>query len=160
MAVAGPTAQVSVAGMPEHPDIRIGNAERSEALDLLGEHFALGRLTLSEFDERSAKASAATTRGDLQVLFTDLPAQVTELPTTTRDDLPVIAPKKDPDRWREVVMGLTPLVALVLFFTFDTWLFFLLIPAVGIVLFAGRDRDGHSIDDRGADSRRDEKKNA
>ncbi len=159
MPVAGPTAQVSVAGMPEHPDIRIGNAERSEALDLLGEHFALGRLTLSEFDERSAKASAATTRGDLQVLFTDLPAHVTELPTTTRDDLPVIAPKKDPERWREVVMGLTPLVALVLFFTFDTWLFFLLIPAVAIVLFAGRDRDGHSTDS-GANARRDEKKNA
>ncbi len=72
----------------------------------------------------------------------------------------MIAPRKDPERWREVVMGLTPLVALVLFFTFDTWLFFLLIPAVGIVLFAGRDRDGHSTDDRGADSRRDEKKNA
>jgi hypothetical protein len=159
VAVAGPTAQVSVTGMSEHPDIRIGNAERSEALDLLGEHFALGRLTLSEFDERSAKASAATTRGDLQVLFTDLPANVTELPTTTRDDLPVITPKNDSERWREIVMGLTPLVALVLFFTFDTWLFFLLIPAMGIVLFAGRDRDGHSTDSD-ADARRGEKKNA
>ncbi len=156
MAVAGPTAQVSVAGMPEHPDVRIGNAERSEALDLLGEHFALGRLTLSEFDERSAMASAAGTRGDLDVLFTDLPAHLTDSSATTRDDLPVIIPKKAPERWREVVMGLTPLVALVLFFTFDTWLFFLLIPAVGIVLFAGRDRHGHSTDS-GANARRDEK---
>ncbi|MGN0123253.1 MAG: DUF1707 domain-containing protein [Rhodococcus sp. (in: high G+C Gram-positive bacteria)] len=146
--------------MPEHPDIRIGNAERSEALDLLGEHFALGRLTLSEFDERSAKASAATTRGDLQVLFTDLPAHLTDSSATTRDDLPVIAPKKDPERWREVVMGLTPLVALVLFFAFDSWLFFLLIPAMGIVLFAGRDRDGHSTEDGSTNARRDEKKNA
>ncbi|MBX4170665.1 MULTISPECIES: DUF1707 SHOCT-like domain-containing protein [Rhodococcus] len=142
--------------MPEHPDVRIGNAERSEALDLLGEHFALGRLTLSEFDERSAMASAAGTRGDLDVLFTDLPAHLTDSSATTRDDLPVIIPKKDPERWREVVMGLTPLVALVLFFTFDTWLFFLLIPAVGIVLFAGRDRHGHSTDS-GANARRDEK---
>ena len=158
MSVAAPTPQVRVTGMPEHPDIRIGNAERSEALDLLGEHFALGRLTLSEFDERSAKASAAGTRGDLDVLFTDLPAHLTDSSATTRDDLPVIIPKKDPERWREVVMGLTPLVALVLFFTFDTWLFFLLIPAVGIVLFTGRDRDGHSTDD--ADTHRGEKKNA
>ncbi|WP_213930229.1 DUF1707 SHOCT-like domain-containing protein [Rhodococcus sp. B50] len=146
--------------MSEHPAIRIGNAERSRALDLLGEHFALGRLTLPEFDERSAKASAATTRGDLDVLFTDLPAHVTDSSATTRDDLPVITPNKGPARWREVVMGLTPLVALVLFFTFDTWLFFLLIPAVGIVLFAGRDRDGHSTDTRGLDARPDEKRNA
>jgi len=133
--------------MSDSPDIRIGNAERSEALDLLGDHFALGRLTLSEFDERSAKASAATTRGELAVLFADLPAHVTDTAPTTRDDLPVVTPKKDPERWREVVMGLTPLVALVLFFAFDTWLFFLLIPAVAIVLFAGRDREhrgGHA----------------
>ncbi|MEU5842863.1 DUF1707 domain-containing protein [Rhodococcus sp. NPDC047139] len=127
--------------MSDSPDIRIGNAERSEALDLLGDHFALGRLSLSEFDDRSARASMATTRGDLAVLFADLPTHVTDDLTATRDDLPVIIPQKESALRREVVMGLTPLVALVLFFVFDTWLFFLLIPAVAIVLFAGRDRD-------------------
>ena len=140
--------------MADSPDIRIGNAERSEALDLLGEHFSLGRLTLPEFDERSARASMATTRGDLAVLFADLPGTPTTAPAVTRDDLPVITVTKQSERWREVVMGLTPLVALVLFFTFDTWLFFLLIPAMGIVLFAGRDDDGQDADAREGERKR------
>ncbi|UYP17867.1 DUF1707 domain-containing protein [Rhodococcus sp. Z13] len=129
--------------MADSPDIRIGNAERTRALDLLGEHFAAGRLTLTEFDERSAKASAATTRADLDVLFADLPEVTAATPATTRD-LPVVSVDKDPERWRKVVVALTPLVALLLFFVFDSWLFFLLIPAVSIVLYGGSRRRGES----------------
>lgn len=124
--------------MAESPDIRIGTAERTDALDLLGEHFGLGRLNLAEFEERSARASVATTRSELDVLFTDLPAITTHAPATVDESSAHAVATRD-DRWRRTVMGLTPLVALVLFFVFDTWLFFLLVPAMGILLFAGRD---------------------
>ena len=55
------------------PEIRIGDAEREAAVTALGEHYAAGRLTKDEFDERSARAYAARTRSELWPLFTDLP---------------------------------------------------------------------------------------
>ncbi len=55
------------------PEIRIGDAERDAAVTALGEHYAAGRLTKDEFDERSARAYAARTRSELWPLFTDLP---------------------------------------------------------------------------------------
>ncbi len=129
----------------DSPEIRIGDTERAQALNLLGEHFSHGRLNLSEFEERSAQATAATTRGELEILFTDLPAVAANAPDTVQE--------KDTasgtlGHWREIVMGLTPLLALVLFFAFDTWLWFLLVPAVSIVLYAGRSDDEDDVDDK------------
>lgn len=60
--------------MGERPEVRIGTAEREEAVRLLGEHFSAGRLTLDEFDQRVTLATTARTRGDLVPLFTDLPS--------------------------------------------------------------------------------------
>lgn len=132
--------------MADSPDIRIGDHERAQALTLLGEHFSLGRLTVAEFDARSAEASAATTRGELEALFADLPAHTAHVP----DRVPAESPRSVArERWRDIAMGLTPLVALVLFFTFGTWLWFLLVPAVSIVLYAGRDDED---DDSGSGS--------
>ncbi|MDQ1717359.1 MAG: hypothetical protein QOE71_3717 [Pseudonocardiales bacterium] len=54
--------------------LRIGNAEREQAVNLLGEHFASGRLDADEFDERVARAYRAKIEHDLQPLFADLPA--------------------------------------------------------------------------------------
>ncbi|MGZ4468997.1 MAG: DUF1707 SHOCT-like domain-containing protein [Nocardioidaceae bacterium] len=55
------------------PEVRIGDAERDAAISALGEHYAAGRLTKDEFDERSAQANAARTNADLWPLFADLP---------------------------------------------------------------------------------------
>jgi hypothetical protein len=56
------------------PDfVRIGTKERDEALQVLGEHFAEGRLPIAEYDERVTKAIEAETRADLRPLFQDLP---------------------------------------------------------------------------------------
>ncbi len=60
--------------MAELPEIRIGTAEREEAIALLGEHFSAGRLSLVEFDDRVALATQAVTRADLVPLFSDLPS--------------------------------------------------------------------------------------
>jgi hypothetical protein len=59
---------------PRAGALRIGDAEREEACRALGEHFAAGRLTRAEFDERTTAAWAARTRAELGPLFTDLPA--------------------------------------------------------------------------------------
>ena len=53
--------------------IRVSDAERTEMADRLAAHFAEGRLDQAEFDERIAQAMNAKTRGDLSVLFDDLP---------------------------------------------------------------------------------------
>lgn len=58
--------------MPIH-QIRIGDAERSEAISLLGDHYAAGRLDQDEFNERMDKASKAKTAVILLELFNDLP---------------------------------------------------------------------------------------
>jgi hypothetical protein len=55
-------------------DIRISNAERDEAVTTLGVHLSTGRLELDEYEERCGRAVSARTRGDLEGLFTDLPA--------------------------------------------------------------------------------------
>lgn len=55
--------------------LRIGDAERNDALEVLGEHFAEGRLDREEYDERCQQALAARTASDLTPLFTDLPGR-------------------------------------------------------------------------------------
>jgi Domain of unknown function (DUF1707) len=58
---------------PQGQPVRIGDAERDEALDKLGDHFAAGRLTREEFDERSGTAMVARFDSDLEPIFRDLP---------------------------------------------------------------------------------------
>ena len=54
-------------------DLRIGDAEREAAVSVLGDHYAAGRITHDEFDQRSSLAFAARTNADLWPLFRDLP---------------------------------------------------------------------------------------
>ena len=58
--------------------LRIGDAERDQAVSLLSEHFVAGRLTQAEFEERSEQATRSRYTDDLEPLFDDLPAS-TEL---------------------------------------------------------------------------------
>jgi hypothetical protein len=53
--------------------LRVGDAERQQAVSALGEHFAAGRLDQDEYDSRVQTAYASRTRVDLQSLFDDLP---------------------------------------------------------------------------------------
>ncbi|GAA2664702.1 MULTISPECIES: DUF1707 domain-containing protein [Actinosynnema] len=54
-------------------EIRVGDAEREDALRVLGEHLSAGRLDVDEYGERTARATAARNRGELLDLFSDLP---------------------------------------------------------------------------------------
>jgi hypothetical protein len=65
--------------------IRIGDAERDEAVTVLSDHFVAGRLTQEEFEERSDQATRARYTDDLAQLFADLPDPA--------------APQPEPPRW-------------------------------------------------------------
>lgn len=60
-------------GQGRERGIRASDAEREEGAAALGAHFAAGRLTLEEYQQRLDRAYAAKTLGDLDDLMTDLP---------------------------------------------------------------------------------------
>lgn len=55
-------------------EMRVGDAEREATAAELREHYASGRLTLDELNERLDAAFAARTRADLNAVMTDLPS--------------------------------------------------------------------------------------
>ncbi|SNT45649.1 DUF1707 SHOCT-like domain-containing protein [Rhodococcoides kyotonense] len=134
--------------MADNPDVRIGTAEREQALEALSRHLGDGRLTVPEFDERSSVVSSATTRGQLESVFTDLPSTPL-MPTASRpldlstSQTPTPASDSSDDDgwdWRKAAMAITPIVALILFFVVpvsNSWLFFLLVPLVGALIYGG-----------------------
>lgn len=73
----------SIAGVTEPAntdDLRIGNAEREQAVQLLHDAVGAGYLDLQEFDERSRVVYAARTRGELRSVLADLPTAATLFP--------------------------------------------------------------------------------
>jgi uncharacterized membrane protein len=54
------------------PTLRIGDADRDDAIGRLSEHYAAGRLDKDEFDERSDAVWSARTGADLAPIFADL----------------------------------------------------------------------------------------
>lgn len=63
------------------PDfLRIGDAERDRMTESLHEHFAQGRLTAEELDERLSATLAAKTVGDLRAVDRDLPQPASPAP--------------------------------------------------------------------------------
>lgn len=77
------------------PEVRIGDAERQGAARQLQQHFADGRLTWEELDERLAVAYAARVNAELAGLFTDLPKLATPAA--------VMAPAQPRRRWRPAI---------------------------------------------------------
>ena len=59
--------------MSGYPGIRASDEDRGRIAAALGEHYAAGRLTLEEFQDRLDKAYAAATVGELDRLMADLP---------------------------------------------------------------------------------------
>ena len=55
-------------------DMRLSDAERQDALDVLEEHVRTGRLDIDEYGTRSAKVTAAKRVSELVPLFDDLPS--------------------------------------------------------------------------------------
>lgn len=109
-------------------EIRIGDAEREQAVSALGEHYLAGRLTKDEYDERAAAAWAARTASALNPLFRDLPAA---------QPRPVVqpAPKPGSSRGRSRRHGI-PVFPLVVLFVLVLALTPLHVPWWGWLIFA------------------------
>lgn len=148
--------------MSDDADVRVGTAEREQALQSLAAHYEAGRLDADEYEDRRGRAADAPVRSQLTALFIDLPA-ASAGPGRTSSGAgaasgaappPVVAPAGQSarderrDRRREHRVGkvggpsnrwgglvaLSSLVAVVLFFTTHTWLWFLMVPATAIIV--------------------------
>jgi len=107
------------------PRMRAGDADRTAVVEKLGRHLGEGRLTVEEFDERTAKAHAAVYLDQLPPLLADLPG----------DPRPAPRPARPPARLPSVAVvvvlalvlassvvavahGIAPIFAFVLLFLF------------------------------------------
>ncbi|PPK69764.1 DUF1707 domain-containing protein [Actinokineospora auranticolor] len=136
----------------ERSELRVGDAEREDAIRALGEHMSAGRLDVDEYGERSARITTAKTRGELVALFTDLPdpkpAFGAPQPPPTPAHSPVPVPPRALNDWQSRPVGqrvfaaLIPLSAItgvLLFISFVHFWPILLLPvamtAIGGALF-------------------------
>ena len=122
--------------MVEPSEIRIGTEEREQALTALSAHFSAGRLTVVEFEDRSGLIARALNRADLAGVLSDLPEDAPARPadrTATTAD-PAGSRPSEWD-WRVAVVAVMPFVALALYVLTDTWLWFLMVPASGAILY-------------------------
>jgi hypothetical protein len=77
---------VNILVMSDGTDLRASDDERERAASQLREHFAAGRLSEDELNDRLDAAYAARTAGDLQRIVADLPA-LPPAPTVRRAEL-------------------------------------------------------------------------
>jgi Domain of unknown function (DUF1707) len=107
--------------------IRVSDADRDHVTARLRDHFAQGRLTADELDERLSAALNAKTVGDLRHVMVDLPEPAPVAPRAAHR-----AQRAGPPPWvarRHHRPRLLPVLLLVLFAM-------LVIPSGGWVLFA------------------------
>ena len=105
---------------------RASDADRDRVADALREHYAAGRLSADELDERLTTALSARTLGELNGVLTDLPGPARVLqPSGWRP------PQSAPPAWVTVRRRprVAPLVLLALLVT-------LVLPGAGWVLFS------------------------
>ena len=81
--------------------IPVSDAERDATVRTLGEHAAVGRLTLDELEDRASRSLGAKTRGELAVLTSDLPQEAGQ---AGPPDVPRAGTRK-PVRWMVAIMG-------------------------------------------------------
>lgn len=133
--------------------MRCGDTDREKVVAALRDHYAEGRLTLEEFDERSDAAYAARTFADLQPLMADLPhAPLQPPPATQPEQKRPATPAPSCGRHIRIAPWMV-IVAVCIFVsvvgTHGFWPFWLLIPTF-IVLTGGlRHRRGRSYGPEG-----------
>jgi len=110
--------------------LRLSDADREKAVELLSEHYSLGRLTKDEFDERSDAVWSAKAQGDLAPVFADLPAGSPPTPARTGGG--------PPGGRRRFPVSLAPVLFLLVAFTVITHLPFVLLGLVAWFVLAHR----------------------
>jgi len=158
---------------PSTSSLRLSNADRDAAVSALSRAHADGRISADEFSERSATAKTAVTRGDLAPLFSDLPAAVhgTEsAPPASFSGPPAGTPSYAPQAPRDTytrarplggaagvaAVSITPIVVLVVFLAIGflvpggfawSWVFWLAVPIVAIIVYGPGGRNGYNSRD-------------
>lgn len=133
--------------------IRIGHSERQGAVEALKHHHEAGRIDAQEYEERSVKADAARSVTELEALFTDLPQPHSGRPQVAGQTQSTLTPgapaleraavEHNPRRgvlnigepWATTIVSVTPILAVILFFVTSTWLWFLAIPLVALLVY-------------------------
>jgi hypothetical protein len=107
------------------PRMRAGDKDRQRVVEHLGKHFAEGRLTVQEFDERAVRAHASVYLDELPALTADLPPDPEPPRRSTRSSMRVpgvvvllIAMLLAWSMVAAVVYGVPPLFGLFLLFLF------------------------------------------
>ncbi len=122
--------------MVDDDDIRIGTAEREEALAALAEHHAAGRLDANEYEDRRGRANDAVVRRELTALFVDLPEPRPKLRPARAGAVAQTAATGRPSaqsKFARTLVSLSPFIAIAAFFLTRSWLAFLLIPVIAIL---------------------------
>lgn len=139
-------AWIDRAEQPERrdPDLRVSQAERDEVVAVLAGHFADGRLTIEEYEERVEAALVARTGRDLEPLLVDLPDRGPKAPPPRprggrRPPAPLRAPRMIP---APRLLALAAVVALA--FATGPWALWLLWPALLLTGGCGFGR-GHRV---------------
>ena len=137
------------------PQLRISDQNRESALSALGEHMSAGRIDIDEYGERSARITAAKTRGELVELFADLPAphpRYDDVPQAVATPEPAAAPAPrqpaSPEGWtgpQRFVAAFVPLVWIAVIALIATGVVHgaLILVPIGLSVF-GRSMWGHS----------------
>lgn len=144
---------------PRRTSERLSDTERDLAVRQLVSARDEGRLRTDEFDQRSASARLAVTRGDLAPLFSDLPipdaAPGPAYASSASAPPPRVAAPNEFDQARSgpsvralggpvgaTIMAVIPFVAVALFFITGfgggwawAWLWFFLVPLGGIIIY-------------------------
>ena len=140
--------------------IRVSDAERNAAIEVLGAHLSAGRIDLDEYGTRSALINSARTVADLRAPFDDLPGPRPTLSTPpapvrptsppaeyagypaapTPGAVPAV-PSTAGQRVAWAVAGSSGVIAVIAFFLLTpiwsyAWLVFLLVPVVYTVASA------------------------
>ncbi|SFQ36902.1 DUF1707 SHOCT-like domain-containing protein [Amycolatopsis rubida] len=120
-------------------DLRLSDAERQDALDVLSEHVRTGRLDIDEYGSRSAKVTSAKLVSELVPLFDDLPSpRPSALLATARPEpvVPAGTGKLGAFVWRYSVPLSIALAVVVLIVTRGRLLIVFALPLL-LILFSG-----------------------
>ncbi|MDS0135202.1 MULTISPECIES: DUF1707 SHOCT-like domain-containing protein [unclassified Amycolatopsis] len=137
------------------PQLRISDQNRESALSALGEHMSAGRIDIDEYGERSARITAAKTRGELAEIFADLPAphpRYEDVPQAVAAPEPAAAPPeparpRTPDNWsppQRFLAAIVPLafIAAIALIATGTLAWPIIFVPIGLTVF-GKSMWGH-----------------
>ena len=110
--------------------IRASDADREHATARLREHYAAGRLTSGELDERISAALTATTYGQLRQLMADLPEPAPAAPGATQRPYPAAPPWMARRRGPRFLPVLPLVLLAALLLPGGHWLFFGIFPVL------------------------------